>query len=131
MSMLAPADSVHYVLQAGAEGRSSTEERTRAFLHAALLGSAQEAAHMRKACSSHIKARRQALQEEEALASGGAQVRFMHTMPPAFGPGPVSLRWLACASGWAERVSVPPMVQLACICLLCMAGCPDRTPRQD
>ena len=86
--MLAPAEAAQHALQAGQEGRSSTEERSRAFLHAALLGSAQEAAHMRKACSPHIKARRQALQEEEALASGGEQARFM---PPAFGPGIVRL----------------------------------------
>ena len=77
------------MLQAGQNGRSSTEERSRAFLHAALLGSAEEAANMRKACSSHIKARRQALREEEALASGGGQVRCLRTVLPASGLGSV------------------------------------------
>ena len=81
---------MHHVLQAGLEGRS-TEECSRAFLHAALLGSAREAAHMRKACSSHIMAQKLALQEEEALASGDDHVRFLHAVPPAFGPG---VEWL-------------------------------------
>ena len=88
--MLAPADPAQHVLQAGQEGKS-VEERSRAFLHAALLGSAEEAAHMRMACSSHIMARRQALQEQEALASSGEQVGCLHTALPAFGPDPVCI----------------------------------------
>ena len=84
--MLAKADPAQLVLQAGQAGKT-TEERSRAFLHAALLGSAEEAAHMRRACSSHIKARKQALQEQEALASGNGQVRLLRTPLPAFDPG--------------------------------------------
>ena len=103
--MLAPADSAQHVLQAGQEGGCS-EERRQALIHAALLDSAQQAAHKGEACSSQ----RQALQEQEAPTTSSGQVSFVRRQLPAFGPSLSCLGWLACK----KRASVKSLCHSIC-----------------